>query len=197
MQTVQQFLEQYVAQNGSARVIVDGGHVDLDVDGVEQVTSLPADVYAVVDTGINERLASEVDAIVISSKDPMTSDEKQFPKANVNALEKGFMVAELSETLFAFTKNGLPHGSHVDPEPMSTTTPPPPEPIGTTIPPPPDEGVPFSITGGEPVEEEDVDEDVEDEVEDDEVEDDEVEDDEDSEEDDEDSEDDEVSGMVW
>ncbi len=139
MQDINTFLAEYVGQNGSANVIVNGDYVDLDVDGVKQVNNLPADVYIVVDTGIDAQIAANVDAVLVASKDALNKDPAHYPKQAVARSNSSLMAAELSDNLFAFTKNGLPHDEPV---------------VNTTIPPAPD--VPLSISGTE----EDVDEDV-------------------------------------
>lgn len=135
MQDIKAFLEQYVGQNGSADVIVNGDYVDLDIDGVKQVNNLPADVYIVVDTGVDAQVAASVDAVLVSSKDPLNKDPAHFPKEIVCRANSSLMAAELSDTLFAFTKNGLPHDEPV----VNTTIPPAP-----TVP-----DVPLSISGEE------------------------------------------------
>ena len=170
MSTVQDFLEDYVSQNGDARVIINGDYVELP-DGATQVNSLPADVYLVINTGIDTSIVPSVDAVVVSSDDGLSADDAQYPKSNVRRANQSLMCAELSDTVFAFTTNGLPHEVEEEVEEVE-------EVVNTTLPPPPDEGVSFSITGGE--------------AEDDEAEDDEAEDDE-SEDDDKND----VSGMVW
>ncbi len=131
MQDIKAFLEGYVGQNGSVDVIVNGDYVDLDVDGVKQVNDLPADVYIVVDTGVDAQVAASVDAVLVSSKDPLNKDPAHFPKEVVCRANRSLTTVELSDTLFAFIQHE---------EPV----------VNTTIPPAPvTPDVPLSISGEE------------------------------------------------
>lgn len=163
MQTVKEFLEAYVSQHGSAKVLVNGDYVDLDVPGVEQVMDLPADIYVVKNTGIDSEIAEEVDNVVYAKDGVINTKSNAHPADVMNRSLLQF--AQLTDSLIVYTKNGLPCGTTTPEHPKvsETTTP---EPINTTIPPEaPDEGVPFSITGGS--DDEDVVEEVNDEDEED------------------------------
>ena len=159
------FIKNYVSQNGAARVMVNGSYLRPDelCEGAVQVSDFPVDIYVVNDTGADVNIAREADAVLISSVNPINDDPNEHPIKTLSDL--GFSFAGLSDKLFAFTKNGLPHeAAPVVPEsdPESSV----PEPVvNTTIPPAPD--VPLSISGGEEEPEEEVDEEVDDDVEDD------------------------------
>ena len=148
MQTVKDFLEAYVSQNGSARVLVNGDYVDTGVAGVKEVNDAPVDVYVVKDTGIDTDIAKDADAVLYVSDNKISVRSNTFPN---NVLNATHMAANLTDKLMAFTKSGLPHAPASE-----TTTPEPPveEPVNTTIPPAP-EPLPFSVSGSdESVEEE-------------------------------------------
>ena len=79
MQTVKDFLEAYVSQNGSARVLVNGDYVDTGVAGVEEVNDAPVDVYVVKDTGIDTDIAKDADAVLYVSDNKISVRSNTFP----------------------------------------------------------------------------------------------------------------------
>jgi len=150
MKTINEFVASYVDHNGSARVLINGDYVDIDVEGATQVVDLPADIYVVNNAGIDGDILNGVGTILVTSDVPLGLKSNTFPSNVMNSTL--FKKTALSPNLFAYELDGLPSEPEPEPEPVVNTTIPP-DSLGSEN---YDDGVPFSVTGGE---EEDTDED--------------------------------------